>query len=278
MTQGRSMRASEIRAYNRQAWDVAVARGSEWTIPVSSEEIQAARGGDWAIRLTPARNVPRSWFPDDLTGLEILCLASGGGQQGPLLAAAGANITVLDNSLAQLEKDRQVAKREGLTLRTVVGDMADLTDFTDATFDLIVNPTSNLFVPDVRPVWREANRVLRVGGLLMAGFMNPVFYLFDQRLADDGVLEVRHTLPYSDLTSISEEERSEYEKDMQPYEFGHTLEHQIGEQLAAGFVITAFYEDVWPGTALSEYAPIFAVTRAVKPVGLPHPGTTLTWT
>src|SRR5205085_1973198 len=100
------------------------------------------------------------WFPP-VAGLEVLCLASGGGQQGPILAAAGARVTVFDNSPNQLAQDRLVADREGLALETVRGDMADLAAFPDARFDLIVHPCSNMFVPDVRPVWREAFRVLR---------------------------------------------------------------------------------------------------------------------
>lgn len=256
--------AEWIRQYNSRAWDVAVERGSEWTIPVSSSQIADARNGEWEIILTPSRPVPREWFPSDLAGVEVLCLASGGGQQGPLLAAAGANVTVLDNSVAQLARDREVADRENLIIRTVEGDMANLFMFEDSSFDLIVNPTSNLFVPDVLPVWREAYRVLRVNGSLMSGFMNPVFYLFDQAKADDGILEVRHKLPYSDLTSVTDDERDQYEEDQQPYEFGHTLEEQIGGQLHAGFVLVDFYEDVWPGTALAEYTATFAATLACK--------------
>jgi 2-polyprenyl-3-methyl-5-hydroxy-6-metoxy-1,4-benzoquinol methylase len=70
----------------------------------------------------------------------VLCLASGGGQQGPILAAAGARVTVFDNSPQQLAQDRFVARREGLTLETVEGDMRDLSVFADVSFDLIVHP------------------------------------------------------------------------------------------------------------------------------------------
>jgi len=256
----------EILEYNRRAWDVAVENGSQWTIPVSREEIAAARRGEWRIVLTPVKPIPAEWFPDDLAAVDLLCLASGGGQQGPILAAAGANVTVFDNSPAQLARDREVAVREGLHIRTVEGDMTDLSMFDDGSFDIIVHPTSNLFVPDVRPVWREAYRVLRPGGQLLSGFSNPVLYILDQHLADDGILEIRHKLPYSDLTSLTDEERKRYEDDMQPYEFGHTLEDQIGGQLDAGFFITGFYEDGWPGMALAEFMPIFMATRAEKPV------------
>ncbi len=256
----------DVRAYNRSAWDKSVERGSEWTIPVSRDVIAAARQGTWQIILTPTKAIPRTWFPADLSGLCVLCLASGGGQQGPVLAAAGAHVTVFDNSPRQLAQDRLVARREGLDLDTVEGDMADLGVFAADTFDLIVHPCSNMFVPDVRPVWQEAYRVLRAGGALLAGFPNPAQYIFDQQLADDGVLRVRHTLPYADSTSLTAAERQVYLDDLQPLEFGHTLADQIGGQLDAGFVITGFYEDTWPGIALAEYMPIFMATRALKPV------------
>jgi len=258
----------DIRTYNRSAWDRQVESGNPWTIPVSEAEVAAARQGRLAILLTPSKPVPGAWFPE-LAGCDVLCLASGGGQQGPLLAAAGARVTVLDNSPRQLAQDRLVAGREGLALRTVEGDMAHLEMFPAGSFDLIVHPVSNLFVPDVRPVWREAHRVLRPGGILLAGFNNPVRYLFDNELAErTGELHVKYRLPYSDVDSLGEEERQRYLAEGSPLEFSHTLDDQIGGQLEAGFVLTGFYEDGYPedeGDVVSLYTPSFSATRAVKP-------------
>ena len=258
------MEPTDIRRYNAMAWDKAVERESRWTQPVAPEAIAAARGGEWAIVLTPTVPVPRAWFPR-LDGAAVLCLASGGGQQGPILAAAGAHVTVFDNSPQQLAQDRYVARRETLDLVTVEGDMRDLSVFADDTFDLIVHPVSNVFVPDVRPVWREAFRVLRPGGAMLAGFCNPVLYIFDQERLDEGELVVRHKIPYSDLTSLSDAERARYVDDMQPMEFGHSLTDQIGGQVDAGLLLAGFYEDVWPGTLLNEYLPTYIATRALKP-------------
>jgi SAM-dependent methyltransferase len=203
------------------------------------------------------------WFPA-LKGQDVLCLASGGGQQAPILAAAGANVTVLDNSPRQLEQDRRVAAREALVIATVQGDMADLSMFPDASFDLIVNPVSNCFAPDVRRVWAEAYRVLRHGGALLAGFNNPVVYIFDLELAERGHLQVKNALPYSDLVSLTEEQKRRCVEQGNPFEFSHSLEDQIGGQLDAGFLLAGFYEDYSPGEVIADYMPTFIATRAVK--------------
>ncbi|WP_445397642.1 class I SAM-dependent methyltransferase [Streptomyces sp. LE64] len=253
-------------AHNRAAWDKYVEEGSEWTRPVSAEVIERARAGDWSIVLIGHEPVDRSWLPADLTGKEALCLASGGGQQAPILAAAGARVTVFDNSPRQLDQDRLVAARDGLELRTVLGDMRDLGAFDDATFDLVFHPVSNLFVPDLAPVWSECFRVLRPGGTLLAGFLNPDAYLFDQDALDErDELIVVHKLPYSDVTHYSAEQRAAKFGADAALEYGHTLTDQIGGQLAAGFVLTGFAEAPHHSDASAPYMSSYFATLAVKP-------------
>lgn len=254
-----------IRAYNRKAWDKNVADGNPWTKPVSPEVIAEARQGDWRIVLTATRPVPLDWFPP-LAGKDVLCLASGGGQQGPVLAAAGATVTVLDNSPRQLEQDRFVAERDGLNITTIEGDMADLTAFADESFDLIVNPISNVFIPNVLPVWVESYRVLRHGGALLTGFMNPDTYIFDRELLDDqDILQIKYRLPYSDLDSLDEVELKRQIADGWALEWSHSLEQQIGGMLSVGFMLTSFYEDRDPRTILFDTMPVYFATRAIKP-------------
>ena len=258
-----------IRAHNRAAWDRLVEIGNLWTIPVSCEDIASAQQGDWQIILTPTKPVPKDWFPP-IEGCEVLCLASGGGQQAPILAAAGAMVTVLDNSPNQLAQDRRVAERDSLDITTVEGDMADLFMFSDERFELIVHPTSNCFVPQIRPVWKEAYRVLRRNGSLLSGFGNPVIYIFDDDLMTGGELQVKYPLPYSDLEILSDEEKQRYNDEGNTFEFSHSLEDQIGGQIEAGFIITGFYEDrdrdiEKPENILSKYMPIYIATRAIKP-------------
>ena len=257
----------DVRRYNRSAWDRQVQGGNRWTVPVSAEEVTAARRGEWRIILTPTKPVPADWFPP-LTGAAVLCLASGGGQQGPILAAAGAKVTVFDNSPQQLAQDRAVAERDGLAIRTVEGDMRDLSALASDSFDLIFHPVSNVFVSEVRPVWREAFRVARSGGVLLAGFANPVMFIFDlDKVDNEGVLEVTYTLPYSDVDSLDAAELQQVMESGRPLEFSHSLEDQIGGQLDAGFLLSGFFEDRFApeDNALSRYMPTFIATRAVKP-------------
>ena len=251
-------------AFNRAAWDLEVDKGNEWTQPVGSEIIARARAGDWSVVLIGYQAVPRSWFPPEMVGAEVLCLASGGGQQGPVLSAAGAVVTVLDNSPRQLDRDREVAAREGLAIRTVLGDMRDLSMFSDACFDVVFNPVSSVFCPDLTPVWRESFRVLRPGGIMMTGFLNPDVFIFDVTAMEErGELRVRHPLPFStvDLTD-AERERS---YGTGPIEFSHSLTEQIGGQLAAGFTLTHLVEAPHHADATARYLPGYFATRAIKP-------------
>ena len=201
----------------------------------------------------------------DVRKKNVLCLASGGGQQGPVFAAAGANVVVLDNCPAQLEQDRLVAKRDNLVIRTEQGDMRDLSCFTDEFFDLIFHPVSNCFIDDIKVVWKESYRVLKKDGVLLSGFGNPITYIFDMKEWDDnGSLVVRYRIPYSDIEQLSKRDLEEIIKSKETLEFGHSLEDQIGGQILAGFVISGFYEDNSGGDLLDKHIDTFIATKAIK--------------
>ena len=252
-------------AHNRAAWDREVASDNEWTRPVAPDVIARARAGDWSVVLIGHEPVPRDWFPADLAGAAVLCLASGGGQQGPVLAAAGAAVTVIDNSPAQLGRDQEVAAREGLAIATVLGDMRDLSSLADASFDVVFNPVSNVFCPDLAPVWREAFRVLRPGGTLLTGFLNPDIFIFDLAALDAGEFVVRHRIPYSTL-DLPDAERRRACADG-PIEYSHSLTEQIGGQLAAGFILTDLVEAPHHAEATARYMPGYIATRGIRPRG-----------
>jgi SAM-dependent methyltransferase len=251
--------------YNSNAWDTLGREGDKWTVPVDAETIAEARKGNWQVQLTSVKLTPRDWFPEDLDGIRVLCLASGGGQQGPILAAAGAEVTVFDNSPHQLEQDRLVADREGLDLVTVQGDMADLGCFDDGAFDLVFNPVSTVFAENVIPIWQEAARVLRTGGVLLAGFVNPLGFIFDLDDYENGKLTVRHRIPYADTRDLPEAELKKLLTDAnKPVCFGHTLHDLIQGQIDAGFVITGFFEDQMGGEdPLNDVIDVLIATRGV---------------
>jgi SAM-dependent methyltransferase len=151
-----------------------------------------------------------------------------------------------------------------VAIRTVLGDMRDLSAFGDASFEVIVNPVSNVFCPDLAPVWRESHRVLRPGGVLLAGFMNPDIYIFDVAALDEREeLVVRHRLPFNTL-DLTDAERSRCYADG-PIEYSHSLTEQIGGQLAAGFVLTHLVEAPHHADATARYMPGYIATRAIKP-------------
>jgi len=249
----------DIVKYNESAWDNYVDKKDKWTIPVSDQEIKNAKKGNWNIVLTPKKTVPHSWFPD-LKGLKILGLASGGGQQGPILASLGANVTIFDNSDKQLQQDRTLSDTFALDIKTVQGDMKDLSVFADNSFDLIFNPCSILFVNNVLPVWKECYRVLKPNGILMAGLINPITFQLDEES-----LKLIYKQPFSDLSSLPTEKLEELKKNKDPLVFGHTLTDQINGQLEVGFHLTHMYEDNWGGESkLDDFFPAFIATRAVK--------------
>jgi len=247
---------------NSKAWDAWGENGCPWTIPIAHEEFLRAKRGDWAVALTPCVTVPRDWFLP-FEGCKLLGLACGGAQQMPVFAALGADCTVLDYSDSQLQKERDIAAREGYAIEIVKADMTLPLPFADGQFDLIFHPVSNCYIEDAQHVWDECYRVLRPGGVLLAGFDNGINFLFEGRRP----LKAVNRLPYNPL-KFSEAKRRRIEKSNESFQFSHTMEEQVGGQLRAGFLLTGLYEDRdRPGEApaISEYIPIYAATRAIKP-------------
>lgn len=251
----------DITQYNRNAWNRYVEKKDRWTIPVTDEVVEAARSGKWQVLLTPSKPVPHEWFPP-LNGLRVLGLASGGGQQGPILAAAGAEVTIFDNSELQLKQDQMVSEKHGLNIKTVRGDMIDLSVFADSGFDLIFNPCSILFVRELQKVWNECSRVLKPGGILMTGLMQSLAF---QTEVIDGKPVIIYPRPYSDLESLPKDKLDAFIRDDEALLFGHSLEEQLGGPLKAGFTLTHMFEDDWAGeNSLDPYFPSFVSARFLK--------------
>jgi SAM-dependent methyltransferase len=132
---------------------------------------RAAADADFANPLATVDKI--GWLGGDIRGQRLLCLAAGGGKHGPLYAAAGAIVTVVDLSPAQLELDRVVAAERRLELKTVAASMDDLTMFARGEFDVVIQPVSSCYLPEIGPVYREVARITRPGGLYISQHKTP---------------------------------------------------------------------------------------------------------
>ena len=249
------MKYQDINARTIDRW---VKEGWEWGRPIDHETYVRAAQGSWDVLLTPTQPVPHAWF-GSLKGRKLLGLASGGGQQMPIFVALGAQCTVLDYSKEQLQSERTVSGREGYDINILCGDMTRPLPFEDGEFDLIFHPVSNCYVEEVLPIWKECFRVLRQGGILLAGTDHYVNYIVDEK--EERI--VNH-LPFDPLKDP--EQMAQLQKDDAGVQFSHSLEEQIGGLLKAGFILTDLYEDTNGSGRLHELnIPTFLAMRAVKP-------------
>lgn len=249
--------AESYQDLNARTIDRWIAEGWEWGVPITHEVYQAAQRGEWDVLLTPTKPVPHSWF-GSLRGKRVLGLASGGGQQMPIFTALGAECTVLDYSKTQLESERLVAQREGYSIEIIRADMSKPLPFGAETFDLIFHPVSNCYVEEVEPIWRECARILKPGGVMLAGLDNGVNYWFDENEE-----RLTYTMPFNPL--VNPEHMKLLQEQDCGIQFSHSLEEQIGGQLRAGFMLTDVYEDTNGAGNLHEHnIPTFWATRAVK--------------
>ena len=153
-----------VAQYNSERWQALAEADALFTRPALNLTVESAR----------ERVDPEGLF-GEVTGQEVLCLAGGGGQQSAAFALLGANVTVFDIAEAQLERDRQVAEHYQRTIKTLQGDMRDLSQLSSASFDLVFQPYSLGFVPDARVVFAQVARVLRPGGIYYFANSNPFY-------------------------------------------------------------------------------------------------------
>ncbi|MFI7129445.1 class I SAM-dependent methyltransferase [Nonomuraea sp. NPDC050153] len=228
----------EVYEYNQERWEALVAADALFTRPMLDLDAEKARA---------YLGLERLGIAGDLAGRKVLCLAGGGGQQSAAFALLGADVTVLDISSGQLERDRLAAEHYGVDVRTVQGDMRDLSALDGASFDLVWHPYSLTFVPDSRVVFREVARVVARGGHYYVMCANPFF----SGLTHDSWNGEGYTLkqPYTDEAATSYPDQDwVYDGKpagghiCEPREYRQTLGRIVNSLIQVGFVLTYISE------------------------------------
>ena len=233
--------------HNARAWDKLAAAGAALARPALDDAFGDPRG--WLGGGTSGR----PWLPERLDGLEVLCLAAGGGKHGPLYAAAGARVTVVDLAPAMLELDRAVARERKIDLAIVQGSMDDLAMLGAGRFDLVIHPVSTCYVPDVGRVFREVARVTKAGGLYVSQHKAPASLQAGLAPGSDGRYELRHAVGRREPLPPEAPSRL---REAGTREFVHSLSAILGGICAAGFTIEDFCEPDHrqPGAAPGSFA------------------------
>jgi len=227
----------DIAQTNRERWNALARANVQYSQPFLDFTPEQA-----------AAHVYRHGVIQDVRGKRVLCLASGGGQDSAAFGLLGANVTVLDLSDVQLERDRQAAEHHGLQVTTLHGDMRDLSAFADHSFDVVWQVYSINFVPSVEPVFREVARVLKPGGIYFVQFHNPFIQSLDndawngeayplKGLYLDGE-DMSHSFPHWDV----EQPDGTTVRLAGPHEFRHTLSTVLNTLVGYGFILLGLWE------------------------------------
>lgn len=228
--------------HNRRAWDAFAAAQRRFTKPVSDK--------DFAESL--ASLDADGWFENRLAGSRLLCLGSGGGRQSVLYAAAGATVTVVDISEEMLALDRGAAEARDLDIRAVQASIDDLSPLATASFDVVVQPVSTCYVPDVVKVYREVARVTATGGIYVSQHKQPASLQAAVKPSDRGYPLVEPYYRTGPLPPVAGSPHRE-EGTM---EFLHTWQSLIGGLCRAGFVVENLVEPLHakPDAAVGSFA------------------------
>lgn len=237
---------------NRAAWNELADSGAALARPATDADF-----ADPLAAVDPAGWLRRG-LGGSIVGKRLLCLAAGGGRQGPLHAAAGAEVTVVDLSDAMLERDRQVADARGLRLRLINASMDDVPELNAGEFDAVVQPVSTCYVPDVAAVYAEVARVLRPGGVYVSQHKTPTSLQAASRLSGKGRLELR--TPYYQDAPLPPADPCRT-REPGTLEYLHRWEQLIGGLCRAGFVV----EDLVEPSHAGEPGPHGERSRYVAP-------------
>lgn len=214
--------------HNRRAWDAFARKQARFAKPAPDEQFD-----------NPLAQIDGSgWLEGKIAGRSLLCLGSGGGRQSALYAAAGARVTVVDISGAMLALDREVAAERQLDVRVVETSMDDLSMFAPGEFEIVSQPVSTCYVPDILKVYCEIARVTRAGGLYISQHKQPGSLQADIKASPGGYELIE---PYYRSGPLPPVVGSRH-REPGTLEFLHRWEQLIGGLCRAGFVIEDLLE------------------------------------
>lgn len=227
------MSTDEIAAINKQHWARMVKEGCGFTNPwlnLNRRVLRQYVEGQLETVPEPFLEMYPVNVLADIEGKEVLCLASGGGQQSAVFGLLGARVTVVDLVEGQLEGDATAAAHYGYEVATVCADMRDLSCLGEEAFDLVYQAPSMAYIPDVRLVYKEVSRVLKPNGHYRVCFTNPATEFVDWDSWDGKGYRI--TKPYCDRIEQSSEDGSQGS-----IQFRHSMANIFNGLTEAGFSI-----------------------------------------
>ncbi|HPX37880.1 MAG TPA: class I SAM-dependent methyltransferase [Mycobacterium sp.] len=102
----------------------------------------------------------------------ILCLAEGEGRNAVFLAEQGYDVTAVDQSPVGLAKARQLAEQRGVSIETVVADLAAF-EVAPEAWDGVVSIFAHVPPPARQHIHRQVVTGLRPGGVLLLEAYRP---------------------------------------------------------------------------------------------------------
>lgn len=174
------------------------------------------------------------WLGRNVTGKRVLCLAAGGGWHGPLFASVGARVTVVDISPEMLARDRAVADERGLQLRIMQASMDNLSALGEAEFEIVIQPVSTCYVPDIHAVYREVARVTATGALYISQHKQPTNLQAEAKVAASGYA-IRE--PYYRSGALPPAPEGALHREAGTLEYLHRWDDLLGGLCRSGFVI-----------------------------------------
>ena len=241
---------------NQENWDNEVKSGVHYTIPDLDLDVDLLKkfaNGEllgWSEKKgklnNPLLKKIRQYEYADIKGKKVLCLASGGGNQSAMFSLLGADVTVVDITQGQLDADITAANHYGYTVKTVQCSMTDLSVFEDESFDIVHQPISICFIPDVALVYKEVFRVLKKGGLYHVDHINPSTFPADLENDIDGWdgIGFRISSPYiGGALRIDENGHENMISGEVDGEFRHLFIDMFCKLTEAGFQIKYIWED-----------------------------------